>query len=169
MLGLLLLSYLEKALMNYRIKMTRKEQIKIVNDKIKANNAQFKVDRLNAEISAFSEGNLNKYEFLTRQDFNLKPNVPEKAKFEFSPLGKVFSFGLDKNVEGYQEESIVKLLKDIRDDRDEPRGPPGPDDRDEPRGHPLQDDDRDEPRGPPGPDDGGDDIVNMLPPETKKK
>ena len=39
--------------------MTRKEQIKIVNDKIKANNAQYNIDRLNAEISAFSEGNLD--------------------------------------------------------------------------------------------------------------
>ena len=39
--------------------MTRKEQIKIVNDKIKANNAQYNIDRLNAEISAFSEGNLH--------------------------------------------------------------------------------------------------------------
>ena len=50
--------------------MTRKEQIKILNDKIKANNAEYKIDRLNAEISAFSNGDLNKYEFLTRKDLN---------------------------------------------------------------------------------------------------
>ena len=45
--------------------MTRKEQIKILDDKIKSNANQYKIDRLNAEISAFSSGDLNKYEFLT--------------------------------------------------------------------------------------------------------
>ena len=95
--------------------MTRKEQIKILNDKIKSNVNQYKVDRLNAEISAFSSGNLNKYEFLTRKDLNYKPNALDKAKFEFSPLGKAFSTGLDKTAEGYQEEGVIKLLKDIRD------------------------------------------------------
>ena len=43
--------------------MTRKEQIKILNDKIKSNNAQYVVNRLNAEISAFLESDLDKYEF----------------------------------------------------------------------------------------------------------
>ena len=95
--------------------MTRKEQIKILNDKIKSNVNQYKVDRLNAEISAFSSGNLNKYEFLTRKDLNYKPNALDKAKFEFSPLGKAFSTGLDKTAEGYQEEGVIKLLKYIRD------------------------------------------------------
>ena len=47
--------------------MTRKEEIKISDDKIKSNNNQYKIDRLNAEISAFSSGDLNKYEFLTRK------------------------------------------------------------------------------------------------------
>ena len=41
--------------------MTRKEQVKILNNKIKSNVNQYKVDRLNAEISAFSSGDLNKY------------------------------------------------------------------------------------------------------------
>ena len=36
--------------------MTRKEQIKTLNDKIKANNAQYDINRLNAEISAYSSG-----------------------------------------------------------------------------------------------------------------
>ena len=48
--------------------MTRKEQNKILDDKIEPNNNQYKVDRLNAEISAFSRGDLNKCEFLTRKD-----------------------------------------------------------------------------------------------------
>ena len=70
---------------------------------------------MNAEISAFSSGDLNKYEFLTRKDLKYKPNALDKARFEFSPLGKAFSTGLDKNADGYQEEGVVKLLKDIRD------------------------------------------------------
>ena len=33
--------------------MTRKEQNKILNDKIEANNEQYDLDRMNAEISVF--------------------------------------------------------------------------------------------------------------------
>ena len=95
--------------------MTCKEQIKILNDKIKSNANQYKVDRLNVEISAFSSGDLNKYEFLTRKDLKYKPNALDKARFEFSPLDKAFSMGLDKTADGYQEEGVIKLLKDIRD------------------------------------------------------
>ena len=95
--------------------MTRSDRIKILNDKIKANNAQYKVDRLNAAISAFSEGDLDKYEFLTRKDLKYKPNALDKAKFEFCPLGKPFNQGLDKKAEKYKEEGVIKLLKDIRD------------------------------------------------------
>ena len=70
---------------------------------------------MNAEISAFSSGDLNNNEFLTRKDLKYKPNALDKAKFEFSPLGKTFSRGLDKTAVGYQEEGVIKLLKDIRD------------------------------------------------------
>ena len=71
-------------------------------------------NRLNAEISAFSEGDLDKYEFLTRKDLKYKPNALDKAKFEFSPLGKAFNQGLDKKAEN-NKEGVIKLLKDIRD------------------------------------------------------
>ena len=95
--------------------MTRKEQNKILHHKIESNVNQYKVDRLNAEISAFSSGDLNKYEFLTRKDLKYKRNALDKARFEFSPLGKMFSTGLDKTAQVYQEEGVIKLLKDIRD------------------------------------------------------
>ena len=95
--------------------MTRKEQNKILDDKIESNVNQYKVDRLNAEISAFSSGDLNKYEFLTRKDLNYKPNALDKARFEFSLLGKTFGMGLSKNALNYQEKGITKLLKDIKD------------------------------------------------------
>ena len=95
--------------------MTRKDQNKILDDKIESNINQYIVDRLNAEISAFLSGDLNKYEFLTRKDLKYKSNALDKARFEFSPLGKAFSVGLDKTAQGYQEEGVIKLLKDIRD------------------------------------------------------
>ena len=95
--------------------MTRKEQNKILDNKIESNINQYKVDRLNAEISAFSSGDLNKYEFLTRKDLKYKPNALDKARFEFSPLSKTFSTGLDKTAQGYQEKGVIKFLKDIRD------------------------------------------------------
>ena len=95
--------------------MTRKDQNKILDNKIESNINQYKVDRLNAEVSAFSNGDLNKYEFLTRKDLKYKPNALDKVKFEFSPLGKAFSVGLDKTAQGYQEEGVIKLLKYIKD------------------------------------------------------
>ena len=44
--------------------MTRKDQIKILDDKIKSNERQYDLDRTNAEISAYSSGDLPKYEYL---------------------------------------------------------------------------------------------------------
>ena len=103
--------------------MTRKEQNKILDAKIASNANQYKV-----EISAFSSSDLNKYEFLKRIDLNYKPNLLDKARLDFSPLGKTFSMGLDKTAQGYQEEGTMKILKDIRDDLAGgivPRGPRG--------------------------------------------
>ena len=73
--------------------MTCKEQNKILDEKIESNINQYKVDRLNAEISAYSSGDLNKYEFLTRKDLKCKPNALDKARFEFSPLSQTISTG----------------------------------------------------------------------------
>ena len=92
--------------------MTRKEQIKILNDKIEANNAQYDLDRMNAEISAYSSGDLPKYEYLTKKDLSYKPNASEQTKFEYSPLGKVFIDGLDKSD---RKEGLSKRLKNIED------------------------------------------------------
>ena len=65
--------------------MTRKVQIKILDNKIKANNAQYDLDRMNAEISAYSSGDLPKYEYLTKKDLGYKPDTFEQAKFDYSP------------------------------------------------------------------------------------
>ena len=92
--------------------MTRKEQNKILDDKIKANNVQYDLDRMNAEISAYSSGDLPKYEYLTKKDLGYKPDAFEQAKFEYSPLGKVFTNGLDKS---HKNEGLLKRLKNIED------------------------------------------------------
>ena len=92
--------------------MTYKEQNKILNDKIEANNARYDLDRMNAEISAYSSGDLPKYEYLTKKDFGYKPDAFEQAKLEYSPLGKVFTDGLDKSD---KNESLLKRLKNIED------------------------------------------------------
>ena len=92
--------------------MTRKEQVKILDDKIEANNAQYNLDRMNVEISAYSSGDLPKYEYLTTKDLNYKPNAFEQAKFEYSPLSKVFIDGLDKSD---RKEGLLKKFKNIED------------------------------------------------------
>ena len=92
--------------------MTRKEQVKILDDKIEANNAQYNLDRMNAEISAYSSDDLPRYEYLTNKDLFYKPDTFEQAKFECSPLGKVFTDGLDKSD---RKEELLKRLKNIED------------------------------------------------------
>ena len=74
------------------------------------NKAQYDLDRKAAKISALSSNNLDKYEYLTGEDVNLKPSTIEQAKFEYSLLGKIFNKGLS---EDNQKEGLFKRLKDI--------------------------------------------------------
>ena len=94
--------------------MTRKEQNKILDDKIKANERQYDLDRINAEISAYSSGDLPKYEYLTKKDLGYKPDAVEKVKFEYSPVGKVFTDGLAKEDKS-EKIGLFKRLKNIED------------------------------------------------------
>ena len=94
--------------------MTHKEQIKILDDKIEANNAQYDLGRMNAEISAYSSGDLPKYEYLTKKDLGYKPNAVEKVKLEYSPIGKVFTDGL-ANEDKSKKVGLFKRLKNIED------------------------------------------------------
>ena len=55
---------------------------------------------------------MDKYEYLTGEDLGLKPSTVEKAKFEYSPLGKIFNKGLDKDD---KEEGLFKRLKNTED------------------------------------------------------
>ena len=59
-----------------------------------------------------------------------------KLDLSFFPLGRAFHEGLDKTIPNYQEEGVIKLLKEIRDNLGGvinipagliiPAGPPGP-------------------------------------------
>ena len=94
--------------------MTRKEQIKLLDDKIKTNERQYDLDRINAEISDYSSGDLPKYEYLTKKDLGYKPDAVEKVKFEYSPIGKVFTDGLAKEDKS-KKVGLFKRLKNIED------------------------------------------------------
>ena len=90
--------------------MTISEQVKILDNKTSANKAQYNLNRQAAGICALSSGELEKYEYLTGQDLGYKPNVVQKAKFEYSPLGQVFNKGLDTSD---KKEGLLKRLKNI--------------------------------------------------------
>ena len=71
--------------------MTITDQLKIIDDIIKANQAQYDLDRFAAKISAYSS----------------------EAKFEYSPLGNIFTEGLDKDD---QKEGFFKRLENTKNE-----------------------------------------------------
>ena len=86
------------------------------NRKIKQNETEYDLDRKATKISALSSNNLDKYEYLTGEDLGLKPSTVKQAKFEYSPLGKIFNKGLS---EDDKKEGILKRLENIKDKNDE--------------------------------------------------
>ena len=72
------------------IKMTLTDELKILDDKSKANQAQYELDREAAKISALLSKELDKYEHLAGENLGYKPGLVEQVKFEYSPLGKFF-------------------------------------------------------------------------------
>ena len=95
--------------------MTKFDQIKILDNKIKANKAQYMLDRKNADISAKSSSELDKYEYLTGEDLDYKPDALTQAKFEYSPLGKTLTFGSTKED---KKEGLLKRLANINNVND---------------------------------------------------
>ena len=63
-----------------------------------------------------SSNNFDKYEYLTGEDLGLKPNTIEQAKFEYSPLGKIFNKGLS---EEDKKEGLLKRLENIKEKNEE--------------------------------------------------
>ena len=89
------------------------DQIKVLDKKNLQNEAQYDLYRKAAKISALSSNTLDKCEYLTGEDLGLKPDTIEQAKFEYSPLGKIFNKGLSEND---KKEGLLKKLKNIEDE-----------------------------------------------------
>ena len=96
--------------------MTAIDQLKIIDNSIKGNQAQYDLDRLAAKISAYSSGDLRKYKYHTGEDLGYKSSVFEETKFDYSPLGNIFIKGLDKDD---QKERLFKKLANIKDKNEE--------------------------------------------------
>ena len=70
---------------------------KNLDNKIKANQAQYDLRREAAKISALSSKfSLEKYEYFTGDDLGQRPSVLEKTNFEYSPFGAVLSDSIKK-------------------------------------------------------------------------
>ena len=90
--------------------MTLTDEFKSFNEKIKANQAQYVLDREAVKISALSSKELDKYEYLTGEDLRYKPGVVEQVKFEYYSLGIVFNKRLEKED---KKEGLSKRLKNV--------------------------------------------------------
>ena len=88
--------------------MTISDQIIILNKKILQNKAQYDLDIKTVTISARSSKNLDKVEYLTVEDLGLKPGTIEQARFEYSPLSKIFNKDLS---EDDKKEGLFKRLQ----------------------------------------------------------
>ena len=88
--------------------MTKTEQDKILEDRIKSNTTNFTLNRQTAIVSAFASGDFDKYEYLTRIDLALKPNSLQKARFEHSPLGNLLNKKLG---DGQKDNKIAKIIE----------------------------------------------------------
>ena len=58
--------------------MTLTDELKILDNEIKANQGHYGLDRKAANISALSSGELDKYEYLTSKGLRYKPAVIER-------------------------------------------------------------------------------------------
>ena len=76
--------------------------INILTNKIRANEADYNLNRQTAKISALASGNLGKYKYLTGEDLNYRSN----------PVEKVFKEGLTDE-EKKKSTGVFKKLDDI--------------------------------------------------------
>ena len=99
--------------------MTLTNELKILDDKIKPNQAQYDLGREAAKISALSYKDLlEKYEYLTGENWGHRPSVLEKNKFEYSPLGAVLADNVNKkpntnkvNIKKKQDKHLIYNLQ----------------------------------------------------------
>ena len=67
------------------------DELKILDDKIKANQAQYDLDREAAKISALSSEELHKYEYLIGKDLALKSGPIEIKRAEYSLYAQIIT------------------------------------------------------------------------------
>ena len=96
--------------------MTVADQIRILDRKIKQNEAQYVLDRKAAKISALSSGNLDKCEYLTGEDLDCEPSTAEQTKCDYFPLSNFFH---KRFKEKHKKEALLKRLKNIEDKSEE--------------------------------------------------
>ena len=93
--------------------MTLTDELKILYNIIKANQAQYGLGREAAKISALScKDLLEKCEYLTGEDLVHRPSVLENTKCEYSPLG----VSLSKSFKKDNVKHIVKSKSDFNYD-----------------------------------------------------
>ena len=90
--------------------MTVKDQLKILDNKITQNQSDYDLYRKNAKIFAVNSRKVDKSEYLTGKDLGYRSDPVKKAKFEYSPLGQVFTKGLTTD---QKQEGLLKRLKNI--------------------------------------------------------
>ena len=108
------------------IKMTVTDQLKIIDDKSKANQAQYDLNRLSAKVSALSSGELRKYKYFTGEDLWYKSKKKDNKtinpliydskhnfyRYRLSNFSKISSVDSKFNkIEEYYNDFIV--LKDV--------------------------------------------------------
>ena len=96
--------------------MTIAVQVKILDKKSNPNEAQYDIDRKATKIFSLSAKNLPIYECLTGEDLGFEPSALEHARFDYSPLGTIFSKRLK---EDDKKEGLLKRLKNIEGKNEE--------------------------------------------------
>ena len=85
-----------------------------INDRIRDEKLQYRINREAAKIPALSSGKIHKYEYLTGEDMlpSSQQQIIEQARFTYSPLGKIFEKQL-KTTED-QEQKQVETLNTLK-------------------------------------------------------
>ena len=87
-----------------------------INNQIKDEKLQYKINREAAKIFALSSGKLHKYEYLTGEDILLsnQQQIIEQTKFTYSALGKA----LDKQIKTIEDQGKkqVDALNTLKSD-----------------------------------------------------
>ena len=91
--------------------MTLTDQLKIIDNKIKANQAQYDLDRLAAKVSAYSTGDLRKYEYLTGEDLGFKPSVVNQDDKDFKIIINKRTYDLKNAKNVWMEVTTPRITK----------------------------------------------------------